>query len=76
MSYRLLSRQHRKPTLQLHGVVCLHAQVEILHLVSAQNLVVPERQRLHYSGSNRQAIIGPVALPAWEDGWQIDAELK
>lgn len=45
-------------------------------MVSAQNLAVPERQRLHYSGSNRQGIIGPVALPAWEDGWQVDAELK
>ena len=46
-------------------------QLEFVKVVSAKPLSLPEKRRLHFPGSNRGDMMGPVALPAMTDLWTV-----
>lgn len=54
----------------------LVSQVEGLHVYSAENLVVSDRDRLTYAGSTHGSLIGPVEVAMYQDGFLVSKEVK
>eukprot|EP00959_Pyramimonas_sp_CCMP1952_P382032 8005430-Pyramimonas_sp.AAC.1 len=42
-------------------------QIEKMYVLTKDIFHVPEKQRLHYSGSSMGNCIGPIALPDYDD---------
>ena len=51
-------------------------QCEILHVFSKCPIALEHKKRRHYSGSNYGNVMGPIALPKWDDLWMVDVQHK
>eukprot|EP00959_Pyramimonas_sp_CCMP1952_P453168 9467791-Pyramimonas_sp.AAC.1 len=54
-------------------------QHENMYIVTKDNLELKEHDSLHFEGTNRGNMIGPVGLPSWKDDnevWRIPVDLK
>ena len=46
-------------------------QIEFLHMSTKDAIMIPERSRKHYNGTNKGDVLGPVVLPGWEKTWGL-----
>ena len=65
----------KKRRARVRGAATLH-QVEFLYMISREPLVLPEKKRIHYNGTNKGDLVGFVNLPEWESTWALTFDDK
>ena len=45
-------------------------------MISREPLVMPEKKRIHYNGTNKGDLVGFVSLPEWESTWALTFDDK
>ena len=60
---------------RVRGAATLH-QVEFLYMLSREPLMLPEKKRIHYNGTNKGDLVGFVNLPEWETAWALTFDEK
>ena len=57
------------------GVASLR-QLTGLHFFHNANTVIPEKKRVHYSGTNLGSVVGPVEYESWGSSWKLSLDTK